>query len=72
MCRLAVGSIQLLFQSVLGYLAHVKWLGCKVDHSPPSSAEDNELSFISSLTISVHGVRRDSFVFLHVCGVAEK
>jgi len=68
MCRLAVGSTQLLFQSVLGYFAQVKWLGCKPDHSPPSSAEDkNELSCISSLTVSLHGVHRDSFAFLHVC-----
>jgi len=60
MCRLAVGSTQLLFQSVLGYFAQVKWLACKADHSSPSSAEDkNELCCISSL--SLHGVHRDSF-----------
>jgi len=71
MYRLALGSTQFLFQSVLGYFARVKWLGCKTDHSPPSSAEDkNELSCISSLTVSLHGVHRDSFAILHVCSPA--
>ena len=63
-----MGSTQLLFQSVLGYFAQVKWLGCKDDHSPPYGVEDkDELSCISSLTVSLHGVHRDSFAFLHVC-----
>lgn len=56
------------FQSVLECFTQVKWLGCRAYHLPPSGAEDkNELSCISSVTVSLHGLHRDIFSFLHVC-----
>ena len=45
-----------------GSFLWVTWLGCELDHSPPSSAEvKNERKYISSPPIWSHGVDRENF-----------
>jgi hypothetical protein len=50
----------------------VKWSGCMVDHSPPSTAKvKNEWSYTSVLPAYLHTVGRDKFTLLHflsLCG----
>jgi hypothetical protein len=53
--RLVLETIQTPIQWVPGTLSmEVKWLGCEVDHLPPSNAEvNNELGYTSTPTYAL-------------------
>jgi hypothetical protein len=55
----AVGPTRI--QWVLGFFLEIKWPGHEVDHSPPSNAKVNELSYTTILPICLHGMDMDNF-----------
>jgi hypothetical protein len=58
------GLPSLLFNEYWGSLLGVKWPGCKVNHSPLSSAKvKNEWSYTSPPPICLHDVDREDSTF---------
>jgi hypothetical protein len=57
------GPPKLQFNGYQGSFLGVKWPGCEVDHSPPSSAEvKNECNYTSAPPICLHGVGRTTLL----------
>jgi hypothetical protein len=68
----ALGPTWPLIQWLPGFITAVKWPGCEMNHSPPSSAEDkNERNYTSTPPICLHGLKREQLHLIYVRGMYE-